>query len=186
MKKLLILLASVVISGTLPAQTRCAGLFNSLKGFGLSVSNKIDEDEFNSLELFADFYGLLSGRSEYPGIKFNYTHSKVLKTWIGSDIATALYAGPGVTAGYVRDYQKGYYELRKFVFTQNYGAAAGLSGTIGFRFLFSRRISIDLSWTAELGLHLRKDEKLDTFQLRFYRNGLFLAPYPQLKLEYFF
>lgn len=82
----------------------------------------------------------------------------------------------------MRDAEIGKYEGTEFTLTRNPGFMAALSGTGGCHFDFNRNIALDLSFTAELGIHVRRDEKVNSMDLNFYRNGLLQALYPQLSI----
>ena len=158
------------------AGDRFAGLYNSPKGFGLSFCTERHESSFNTYSAVADLTGVITGEHSAPGIYFNYSRNTVLRSGVKGDALCVLYAGPGVSAGYLRDAGK-----------ESYGAMVALSGTLGGRFLFGDRIALDLSINADLGVHLReKDHKGDGIGLFLYKNGLFRTILPQLKIEYRF
>lgn len=82
-----------------------------------------------------------------------------------------LYAGPGMSIGYVHDNKKG-----------NTGHIAALSGSISCTADFGRRITLNLGFSTEFGLHLRRDENFDIINLALYKNGLIQSFYPQLSI----
>lgn len=157
------------------SQEKSAGIFNSPKGFGITFSADTPNYGFNSFNLYADLTGVLSGKYSTPGVRFDYYRGIIIKALTTESFDCRLYAGPGVSTGFVRDYG-----------SDNYGMLIALNGTFGAKFVFPRRIAIDLGVTADLGLHIRGEERGQTTNLKLYRNGLIRILYPQIKLEYCF
>ena len=165
------------------AQRVSAGIFNSIKGFGIQVdSDHFDDFYFDSFTLYADIYGIPTGRSNAPGIKANYTRNFVVKIFEQPNVDLNLFVGPGCTLGFAKDFETNYYRDFSIPLVKNHGAIAALSGTFGCRFEFGRRIILDLSLCLEAGLHIREDEELGNLCVGLYKNGLFHAPYPQLTI----
>lgn len=141
--------------------------------------------EFENIALYAEIYGIPTGRCSSPGVKLCYSHNVILKRMEFETARLSFYAGPGVSAGYLRDAEIGKYEGTDFTLTRNPGFMAALSGTGGCHFNFCRNIALDLSFTAEIGIHVRRDEKVHSLNLNFYRNGLLQALYPQLSILFY-
>lgn len=164
------------------------GVFSSPKGIGLALETPAAGESFNTFTLYADIYGIIPGRCLYPGYKFIFAHNSVFATVSGDDLLYEFYAGPGASLGYVREYEPYIYtDYRKFL-SGNFGAVACASASVGCRVSFPRRkISLNLSWTAEGGVFLdRNEDNPSGFEVSFYRNGLFSALYPQLTISYRF
>ena len=168
------------------AQRPSAGMYNSVKGFGLSFSLQSEDGEMDVFTAYADIYGIPSGRSKVPGAKFNYSHQFVFTTLVFNDAVLDIYAGPGVTAGYVHDHESGFFTDYDKPLLLNMGVVGALSGTVGCVFSFSRKLMLDLSWTVEGGIHMRRDETLENIDLKLYKNGLTQAWMPQLVIRSFF
>ena len=169
------------------AQVRSAGIFNSLKGFGLSFElPSADENTFTSFNVFADIYGLVTSRTDVPGVRAGADRCRIFSRLSGKDVNFLFYAGTGLCLGYVHDYETGTYNGRKDVLVNNMGFVAALDGRVGCRFLFNRRITIDAAFSADLGVHVRKDENSRNALVRLYKNGIFQLIYPEVKLEYHF
>ena len=171
---ILVFIGLIISRGAL-CQEKSIGLFNSPKGFGVTYSNDAGNRSYNSFSLYSDMTGVFSGKNSNPGIRFEYFKVFFVKEKNTQDCEIRFYAGPGVSSGYVRDYG-----------SDIYGVLLALSGTAGVRFCFPRGIAIDLGLSADLGLHIRGKENGQTANLKFYRNGLYRIPYPQIKLEYCF
>lgn len=185
--RILLLLAAFLLPAVImSAQQNSVGFFNSVKGFGVSFSMPTSEYEYESLTLFSDIYGIPSGRTKSPGVKFNYTHQFVLIDYELEDSVISLYAGPGLSAGYLFDHEPGAFADYDVALAMNKGFACALSGTAGCLFNFSRGIVLDLFWTVEGGIHMRRDETLGNIDLKLYKNGFTQAWLPQLAVRAFF
>lgn len=150
-----------------------AGIFNSYKGFGLSIDAVATEDIYNSYNLYADVLGMYNGANRYPGIKAVYLHYNKFAS-INSKMADYnLYLGPGASAGYVRDHAS---EKPGIVLTADLALA--------FRASFKKNIDMELGMVAELGFISEKTS--GRTQIRIYNNGLMQALIPTLKIMYCF
>ena len=149
---------------------RSVGLYSSFKGIGIEGDFTGKAGNLNSIRLYADIYGLPSGNIHRPGVKLCYSSDYILKTTRKQYCDVCFHLGPGVSLGYVKDYN-----------TQNSpGAVLGLTGTVGWLFKFNRKVSLDLSWTLEAGMHLRQENGVGRLSL--YKNGIYRFPFPQLTI----
>jgi hypothetical protein len=182
--------ASLSLCHTAEGQTAerySLGLYNSIRGIGLSLFEQREDLSFNSYSLTADLFGVLNGRTDVPGLHFNFSRNYYLMSSGDERCNFLLFSGPGATIAYTRDYEKGYYNREHFgPFEKNPGVVLALSASFGCRFVFRRRIELQLSWLLETGLHLRQDEELPQTKVSFYRNGVLRAPYPILHVTYRF
>lgn len=180
---IIVVLAAALLCTDAGAQRVGAGIFNSLKGFGLQLDSDHFEDfYFDSFTVYADIYGIPTARSNAPGIKANYSRNYVVKVLESQYVGFDLYVGPGCTLGYVKDFEVNYYRDTSVPLMKNHGVVAALSGTFGCRFEFGRRILIDLSFCLDAGLHIRKDEEMGNISVGLYKNGIFQTPYPQVTI----
>lgn len=160
------------------AGERSLGLFNSLKGFGISYQGTRHSDLFESLDLYADIYGFPLGRAAYyPGVKLVYLHNRVFSDFSEDCCNGFFYAGVGLSAGYVRDFEK----KNLSYLANNLGFCTSVAGAAGVRFDFGS-IALDLSMEIEAGLHLRGAEYHEHNVLILYKNGIYQSFYPQLKI----
>ena len=165
------------------------GLYNSPKGFGFSIHAPEKSGTFDTFCLHADSFGFFSGRASNPGIKFNYSHNFILKEFRDRDMHVELFAGPGVSASYVYDYETS----RVFVLfggdklTKNMGFAPCLSATGGARLMFDHsRFSFDISLRSEIGVHIRRNEEGTATSMSWYIMGVLETFYPELTILYSF
>ncbi len=150
------------------------GTFHSPKGFGISIDNVVDSISFNAFTLIADMHGVLTGEHPRPGVKFTYTRNFILRHFDKEYYVVDLYAGPGVTAGYLRDIHK------------SYGLMAGLSCLAGSRFSFPTNFSVSIELCADIALEINRNQRYGNVDLSLYKSGLFHAYFPQLKIHYCF
>ena len=169
------------------AQEWRAGLFQSPKGVGVTVMlDARDLPETNIFSLRTDFYGFLSGRTKQIGAAVSYTHDYLIFLTEGEEFTLNLHLGAGGTLGYAHDYEKGYFSSFDRVLEHNPGGVIALNCDVGLRVDFRRRLSLDLSFNLEPGIHLRTDPGTGTLLLSFYKNGIYRGYYPQLNLMYRF
>lgn len=161
------------------------GLFNSPKGFGLAFQ-KETQPGFDILELYADTYGVFSGRCQDPGLKISYTHAYVLGEFAGDEYLCSFYVGPGCGMGYIRDFESGIFMKDVLPLSRNKGIAAALSVKSGFVFQFQRRIDLDLGFKFEGGIHVRPEERGRGLALSLYENGVYQTFLPELSILFRF
>lgn len=180
---ILAFLAALTLCLNANAQRVSFGLYNSIKGFGLSLDVAGEDEPYvDAIILFADIYGFPTGRTDAPGIKFNYSREFFIKRIDSPEAIFSFYLGPGFTTGYAKDYEKSYFQDITIPLEKNHGFIAALSGTAGCRIGFLRHIELDLSMTLEAGLFFRKDEKASNLHVGLYKNGIFESFYPQLSI----
>jgi len=177
---------ALVLCVSAGAQNHGLGLFNSPKGFGISYEweGAKGTDHFYNLTLFADIYGMSTARAQDPGVKFNAAKLYGIRTIVTDEVKFLLYAGPGLTAGYAHDFEKGYWRSLYDTLVKSPGYILALSGTGGCRMSFKRSIMLDLSFTMDAGMHLRKEDGNN--KLSMYKNGLIHAVSPQLTIYFLF
>ena len=166
------ILCAVLLCPQMAAQTLYAGILNSPKSIGIEADFPDSDNSFKSLSLTMDFCGFYSGKHSRPGIKAGYSFNRFISIKEKEHLDIIFYMGPGVSAGYVYDNGK----------SDRAGAVLSLTGTAGWFFRFNRKICLNLSWTLEAGMHVRKDESSGNMKLAFYKNGVYRFPYPQLSI----
>lgn len=168
---------------SLPLASQEAGFFNSPKGLGAQLRFSEQEGIFHSLTAFVDIYGVPTGRCLYPGFRMNVSRQYVLQELDKGDFGMTFYIGPGISAGFVHDHDKGrWFDLTSLV-GGNSGFMLALSADAGCRFDFGKRIAMDLSFALDAGIHVRRNENEKAYNatsLSIYNNGLLQILYPQL------
>ena len=185
-RKLNILFTALLFALTVPCpwiKAQEVGLFNSPKGIGLAFHTSEKDGEFHSAAAFVDIYGVATSRCSYPGYKVNLSRQYIFSRAPRDAWSMSFYAGPGISAGYVRDHDKGRGWDLSSLMSDNQGLMFALSGSAGCRFDFGSKVALDLSFTAEAGVHIRRNEKEKGYSaanLSIYNNGLIQIFYPQL------
>ena len=178
-----VFLASVLVPSGLRAQE--AGLFSSPKGVGGVVRLPEKDNVFHSAKFYVDIYGVVTSRCSYPGYKLNVSRQYIFNRLQREGYTMTFYAGPGVCAGYVRDHDKGRGIDFTSLMSDNQGLMFALSEEAGCRFDFGGSVALDLSLTAEAGIHIRRNEREQNYAATYvsiYNNGLMQALYPQLTI----
>lgn len=148
-------------------------MYNSLKGVGASIDIPRDHNTFDNFILSTDFEDVLTARVGNPGYKLTYFHCFDLghfKDYEGID--AHVYAGPGMSLGYVRSNQR------------HYGVATALAGVIGMEEKFSDHLAISIQWSMDVGIflfHFNHQEILSSEQ---YYSGAKRIWMPEIKLTY--
>lgn len=169
------------------AQEWRAGVLQSPKGFGVTVMlDARGLPETNIFSLRTDFYGFLSGRTKQIGAAFSYTHDYLFFLTEGEEFTLDLHIGAGGTLGYAFDYEKGYFSSYDRELSHTPGGVIALNCDVGLRVDFRRRLTLDLSFNLEPGIHMRTDPSTGALLLSFYKNGIYRGYYPQLNLLYRF
>lgn len=160
-----------------------AGLFSSVKGIGATLRTPESGGVFHSATAFIDIYGVPTSRCSNPGIRVNVSRQYIMGRTSRGDVGMTFYAGPGITAGYVRDHDKGRGIDLKSLMSDNEGIVAALSADAGCRFDFGGLVSLDLSFAGDLGVHIRQNEREHGYfatSLSIYNNGWMQLLYPQI------
>ena len=117
---------------------------------------------------------VISGKNLYPGasVEVLYLFSFARKQFDSGE-SMLFYAGPGINAGYVRN------------FDGRYGVMAALSGHIGFEYVFNVPVSLSLSLEPALGIHVNRD-RFGYVNTDLYRAGLAHSLLPHVGIMYHF
>lgn len=175
------LTALVLSSASLNATEPMLGAFNSPKGFGIVLESR-HPVAFNTYIIYLDMYGMFSPRTDIPGAKACFSRNYILNTKDCGEAELDLYLGPGCSAGFVQDLERGNAPLER-----NPGAMLALSCTGGMRVRYKKApVCLDLSFRSEFGVHFRQDEILATENVSLYMNGLSQTIVPQLSILYCF
>lgn len=152
-----------------------AGGYFSIKGIGVSVSIPMPEGNFSRITLASDMEDVLTGNTDVPGVKATYCFNYCFVQADGIDNLVVYFAaGPGITAGYLRDKDN------------SRGPVFGINGSITAAFVFDKKAIISFGWSADAAMHMRKRTGADNNVIHFYRNGLYRAFYPELRIMYYF
>jgi hypothetical protein len=174
------LLIAVIIMPALaleaPAQdskSLSIGTFHSPKGIGLCLEIQQNRDYFDSFDVIADMFGILNGDYSRPGYKATYCRNIILKHFHHDEYKLDLYAGPGVTAGYVRDIH------------EPMSIVAGLAGSGGCRLFFdNKKLVVYLELGLDLAAEINRNNRYKNIDLDIYKSGIMHVFYPQVRILY--
>ncbi len=169
------------------AQNVSAGMIASFSYSGLILDITSESGHIiDRFTLCEDNYGFLTGRTNDIGVRFSYTHEYVFKSYEFEEFIGFFHAGAGAFAGYVYDHEPGSHSGAGLPLGKEMGLSLGLAASVGFCIDFPRSISIDLSFSAYPGMHLRGDRNSGMAYISLYLNGLYQILYPRLSVIYVF
>lgn len=149
-----------------------AGLVNSPDHLGITVRTPANDGIFNTFTLTAEMKNVLSGRESAPGVKFIFQHNRAIAGgMMGGQYLWMLYAGPGVTCGYVRD------------LSPIYGFMTGVCGNIGICAGFMNNLSVAVEFQGDIAFIIRD---MSNPSMSMYRTGVYRCWIPVLKIAYAF
>lgn len=181
MKKLgsiIVLLVSFITAGQaeISAQSmmKAAGAEFAFTGIGISIRKYTSSGSaFHDISITLDLQDVLTGKSRQPGARLCYVMDYVLCTTRTDSFVLRWYAGPGFTAGYVRDIGRGF------------GIMAGICGNAGAEFSFNVPVCISVTVTPCLATHISYGAGIPHLDL--YRSGILLQSIsPRLGIRYEF
>ena len=192
MKKILLTLSVIAIAYvSLSAQPKAFGLRIGPDGIDADYIHTISSDRFIEGNLGVDFGFEANGNA---GIKatgiFNFVWARPAWTDKGK---WALYAGPGITLGYVDDCVP-YDVLNKRIACFDNGFMIGLVGQVGLEYSFTIPLQIALDLRPCIGMHINDgsfrfpntDHTVNyESKVGLYDNGLF-GMYPSVSIRYRF
>ena len=171
--RIIFCIASIILSSGISRGQRIeAGVKSSAKSFGAALNIR-GRQSTSRFEICADLYKVIDGTFSSPGYRAGYQISFPLICKDLSESCTFRFeAGPGMTAGFVRDGDK------------DRGLLGGVSGIAVIDLIFNK-LTISCSATAILGFHLNyHNSEFGTLEL--YRNGLKYAGIPEIAIKYRF
>lgn len=178
----LALMLNIFLSPVAGAQIRIPriGILNSPKALGITVQTLENQsDAFNTFSLMADMDGIFTGEAKDPGARMCWIHGEPILKGVGDGFDYTFYAGAGASFGFVRDFGS--------TIHRNHGLTLAMASVAGVMLEFPGHIDLAIDFSAELGLHLRKDETYpDRTDLSWYANGILNCWMPQITLFYRF
>lgn len=187
MKKIILAIILTIVAFTSYGQSRAVGARLGVTGFEADYQHEFIKNSFLECDFGLDFGWLGKGdpavkADDKSGIKATATYNFIWArpAWTNKG-SWALYAGPGITTGYVHD--DGHLIANdgvSIVSFQSHGFMLGICAQVGleYTFWFPLQLSVDLRPT--VGLHANKIEGG-----AFYDNGL-LGFVPSVSVRYRF
>lgn len=177
MKRILVTICIMTLAISAYSQPRSAGLRMGVTGLEANYIHSIKKNQFLECGLGMDLGVNAKGA---PGMKATAIYNFIWANPAWTDKGKwAIYAGPGVTMGYVHD--NVHYNVDKEVVSYyDGGFMLGVCGEVGveYTFWFPLQISIDLR--PSLGMHVSGGPRVG-----FYDNGL-LGFSPHISARYCF
>ncbi len=183
----LLLAASLAFCSEADAGERYLGTFHSPKGLGVSaLFGSSYDNSFNIINLYADMFGVYSGRTKDVGVVLGYSREFVIFSADLEYYSFTLHGGPGFLTGYVHDYERHYFTSDGAT-EKNMGIVAAMSGSIGvLTDFYNHRLSIDVGFRIDPGMHIRRDSGNGAVLLSLYKRGIYYSLCPQLCIYYRF
>lgn len=169
---LLICLSLVSVCGIAASQPRSVGGIFAFSGIEASYQHDLREDVFLEADAGVDFNGVLSGKTLFPGIRVSCSYSFIFLSKEYESGILNIYAGPGLTAGFVKEHGKGP------------GYMAGICGNIGLEYRFRIPVALSFGLSPVFGLHLHMEQTHP--HLGVYMEGLEYSLYPRVGIRYCF
>ena len=157
----------------LHAQPKAVSSSWSFSGIGLGYEHMVNDSGFVQIDLKTDTVDLFNERHWTPGGTLSFTWNMIFKN-IVSPYGTNVnfYAGPGAVLGWSDDSKA------------PAGAIFGIKGRVGAELTFRRDVSISVSTSPSLAMHLSADD--GEYNMRTYRNGLVYGLIPEIGIKYCF
>ena len=175
-KKALKILLSVVpalIPADLRSQPKSVGAAFSFRGISAVYEHRNAEDCFSEVSLTMDIAESAISKYVTPGVMDYVTWNILIYDWISiNSNRIDFYAGPGVIAGYCKEY-KG-----------DYGPMFGVKGRVGIECTFDRDICISLSLNPIIGCHIKVLS--ESLEMNSYKGGLIGSILPVIGIKYSF
>ncbi len=155
------------------AQKKAVGTTFSYAGVGLVYEHHTDDQSFMDIQLRMETSSTLENRRNSPGVSASFTWNMVFAEAIARDgNRLTFFAGPGAMIGYGDDIK-----------APN-GLIIGMKGRIGGECTFKRKISISLSVSPVIGLHMSARNSMMNMLL--YKTGLLYGIMPEAGIKYAF
>ena len=197
MKRLLLTIIAATLAVCSYAQPRAVGIRSGASGLEADYQHELNIDQFLEGSIGTDF-GYDNGRVK-SGFKVTGIYNFVWATPAWTDYGSwALYAGPGLTLGYVNDETHFMKEdgINLDIRFNNYGFMLGLCGQVGLEYTFEFPLQLSVDLRPIIGFHVNEkytyvnpaDPTIKysyKSKAGFYNNGL-LSLGPSISVRYCF
>ncbi len=155
------------------AQPKSFGPTFSYAGVGIVYEHDIDDRSFAEIQIRMETSSMYTKRENGAGASASFTWNMVFAEMEARDgNIINFFAGPGVMAGLTGDIMN------------RRGLMLGLKGRIGGECSFRRNVTVSLSISPVIGLHLGVREGMLSMLL--YRTGLLYSIMPEVGVKYAF
>ncbi len=163
---------TLAAAGNMTAQKKSVGAVIAPDRAGFGYQQFLDEDTFWNFDVGVDYGAHMLGQDSDPGVRISFGYNFIIWDKTYPEGRSRIYAGPGITAGYLADKDN------------SHGGLAGVTGNFGFEHDFGIPVTLSVSISPTLGLHLHNTER--GLQLKSYINGLLWSFAPQAGIRYTF
>ena len=172
-RTLLLICAAMTLCTNAICQPKTAGTSYSFSGVGLTYEYFTSDDTFVQLQIRTDSVKDAPTKGNEPCFAASATWNIIYKD-ITSRNGNVIHltAGPGLIAGITDDFVSGR------------GPFAGLAGRFGGECAFDRRITLSITVTPMLGVHLSRVD--DYINMKLFRKGISYAIMPEIGVKYTF
>ncbi len=159
--------------GEIQAQPKSFGPSFCYAGVGLVYEHCIDDRSFAEIQLRTETAGMYAKRENGAGLSASFTWNMIFAEMEARDgNSINFFAGPGVMAGVTGD------------IVNRRGLMLGLKGRIGGECSFRRNVTVSLSISPVIGLHLGVREGM--LSMLPYRTGVLYSIMPEVGIKYAF
>lgn len=168
-----IFIMTMAIPYEMYSQEHSIGTSWSFSGIGADYRHRTGRDTFLWVQAKLEMTEIFQGNASVPGASASVSWNSM---FAGSESASGssimFYAGPGITAGYCRDYGTGN------------GVFWGLQGRAGVQIAYDRNAEICIGIAPVIGMHLISDASKTS--VKCYRYGLLQTIMPEISISYRF
>lgn len=187
MKKISAILALIAVTAiTAAAQPKSAGFRIGSTGSEAAYQHYISKSQFVEGDFGLDF-GVTAGNR--TGAKFTATYNIIWARPAWTDEGSwAIYAGPGLSLGYVSDRVS--YDIENFwIHTSDYGVMFAVAAQAGLEYTFDFPLQLSVDIRPYFGMHINNgvtiDNKIYGSKSGFYNNGM-IGFIPSISARYRF
>lgn len=170
-RTLILLCAAMTLCTNAICQPKSVGVSFCHSGTGVTYEYFSSSDTFVQLQLRSDSFAVAERPDDEPCFAASATWNIICSQFTSRNgNKVHLLAGPGLIAGVTDDYMS------------RRGPFAGLAGRFGGECAFARGITLSISVTPMLGVHLSRVD--DYINMRMYRKGIVYAIMPEVGIKY--
>ena len=154
MKRILIILSLIALCAvTAAAQPRSAGIRLGSTGFEAAYQHSISKSQFIEGDLGVDF-GAAAGKKAGARLSATYNIIWARPAWTDEG-SWAIYAGPGISLGYVSD-NVHYEAVGHSISFFDYGTMVAVAAQIGLEYTFDFPLQLSVDIRPYFGMHINK------------------------------
>ncbi len=167
-----ILTCTLFLDG-LHAQPKSVGSSFSYAGTGIVYEHYIDAGSFAEVQLRAETSSIFTDRGNKPGVSAAFSWNMVFaEKDLADGSRITFFAGPGAAVGWGEDVKS------------RRGFMLGLKGRVGGECTFRRKVTLSLSVSPVIGVHIGVRDGM--LNMLLYKTGLLYGIMPEVGVKYAF